>query len=279
MNLTLKLCVLALLLASIAASIRLAAAQVLQTVPAAVAARHPWQAITPHLATGAWFTNLEDGAKIQTPYLATFGLDDGWGLAPIASPVAGKSGHHHLLINRDLPLDFKKVLPFNEQHVHFGKGQMESLLTMAPGEYTLRLLFADDQHLPRFVYSKAIKITVTKNNKDVDPKSLIKPGLRFIKLPADNKVAKIFNVQFHASGLNVGHQSQQVKGTGHFRLTVAPQDGSKPAVLDFPNGQTGTWLVPPVGAYTLKLDFVDNINPDKFLVPTAVAAVEVSQAR
>ena len=44
--------------------------------------------------------------------------------------MGGKSGHHHLLVNRDLPLDFKAALPFNEQYIHFGKGQMETVLTL-----------------------------------------------------------------------------------------------------------------------------------------------------
>ena len=183
-----------------------------------------------------------------------------------------------MLINRSLPMDFKKALPFNDQYIHFGKGQMESVLTMVPGVYTLQLLLANDQHLPHFVFSKPIKITVTNNNKDVNPKSLVKPGLSFMNLPVDNKVGKIFNVEFHASGLNVGHESQHEPGTGHFRLTMTPQDGGKSAELDFPNGQTGTWLLPPVGAYTLKLDLVDNVDPKKLLAPAAVAAVQVLPA-
>lgn len=273
-----RLCVSVLLLASITGPIRLATAQVPHTTPAMATTLHPWQAIAPHLAAEASFTNLEDGAKIQTPYLATFGLDGGWGLASITSPVAGKSGHHHLLINRDLPLDFKKSLPFNDQYIHFGKGQMESVLTMAPGVYTLRLLLANDQHIPHFVFSKPIKITVTKNNKDVDPKSLVKPGISFINLPVGSKVAGVFNLEFQASGLNVGHEGQHEPGTGHFRLTMTPQDGGKSAELDFPNGQTGTWLLPPVGVYSLKLDFLDNVNPNKLLTSAAVATVQVLPA-
>ena len=78
---------------------------------------HPWQAPARQgTAADAYFLNLEDGAKIETPFKLDFGLAGGWGLAPITSPAAGKSGHHHLLVNRDLPLDFKKALPFNDLH-------------------------------------------------------------------------------------------------------------------------------------------------------------------
>ena len=237
---------------------------------------HPWQAVAPQLTNEAYFTNLEDGAKIETPYLATFGLSGGWGLAPITKAVTGKAGHHHLLVNRELPLDFKQVLPFNDQYIHFGKGQMESVLTLAPGVYVLRLLLANNNHLPYFVYSKPVKITVTRKNAATDPKSLVTRGIALKSLPSDGNVPALFKVQFHASGLNVAHLSQAEKDTGHFRLTVSPQGGAKPAEMDFINGQTEVWLAPPAGPYTLKLEFVDNANPTNQLVKPVSATVRVT---
>ena len=236
---------------------------------------HAWQTPPPNTTAEAYFTNLQNGASIETPYRATFGLAGGWGLAPITSPAAGKSGHHHLLINRDLPLDFKQALPFNDQYIHFGKGQMETVLTLEPGTYTLRLLLADDKHLPHFVYSKPLKVTVTRKNKDIDPKSLIKKEIAMLNMTSDGKQKSPFRVQFHASGLSVAHLSQKEKDTGHFRLTLTPQGTSKPAEMDFINGQTEAWLAPPAGAYTAKLDFVDNVNPTKVLVDSVSAALRV----
>ena len=64
---------------------------------------HAWQAALPRLTAEAYFTNLKDGDKIETPYLVKFGLSGGWGLAPIAKAARAKSGHHHLLVNRPLP--------------------------------------------------------------------------------------------------------------------------------------------------------------------------------
>ena len=253
-----------------------------QTKPALPAASsvqapalHPWQAPSRQGTADAYFVNLDDGASIETPFRLAFGLAGGWGLAPISSPSAGKSGHHHLLVNRDLPLDFKKALPFSDQYIHFGKGQMETVLTLEPGTYTLRLLLADDKHLPHFVYSKPIKITVTRKNKDLDPKSLVKKGISLQNLSADAKLSSPFKVGFHASGLNVAHLSQKEKDTGHFRLTVTPQGGGKPAELDFVNGQTEVWLSPPPGAYALKLDLLDNANPGKTLVDSITLPVRV----
>ncbi len=275
LNLTLKLSLGLLALAGFNAF-----AQTASTLPAPApntsvrAPLHPWQSPAPNSGSEAYFTNLQEGAKIETPFRATFGLAGGWGLAPITSPATGKSGHHHLLVNRDLPLDFKKALPFNDQYIHFGKGQMETVLTLEPGNYTLRLLLADDKHIPRFVYSKPLNITVTRKNKDVDVKSLSKKGIAFLNVTPGQKVKPPFKLQFQASGLNVAHLSQKEKDTGHFRLTVSPQTG-KPAEMDFADGQTEVWLSPPVGAYTLKLDFIDNANPGNLLAESVSAPVRV----
>jgi hypothetical protein len=244
-----------------------------QTTAPAAATRvfHPWQAPTPAGTAEAYFTNLKSGDSIETPFLLKFGLSGGWGLAPIAKPLGGKSGHHHLLVNRDLPLDFKAALPFNEQYIHFGKGQMETVLTLAPGSYTLRMLLADDKHLPHFVYSKPLKVTVTKKN-ETDPKILVSKGIAVQVAGADVKTP--FRVQFHASGLNVAHAVQQEKDTGHFKLTVVSKAGPV-AELDFVEGQTETWLAPPAGDYTLKLEFMDNLNPKQALVGAVTTAVRV----
>ncbi|WP_372657300.1 DUF4399 domain-containing protein [Hydrogenophaga sp.] len=230
---------------------------------------HDWQAALPRLTPEAYFTNLEDGARIETPFRATFGLSGGWGLAPISKPITGKSGHHHLLVNRDLPLNFKEALPFTDQYIHFGKGQMETVLTLEPGDYTLRLLLADDKHLPHFVYSKPLKITVTGKRSGVDPKSLVKSGIAILS-PADGAVVTPpFRMQFHASGLSVAHLSQKAAESGHFRLTLTPKGRGEPAVMDFVNGQTEVWLAPPAGSYGVRLDLLDNLNPGKTLAESA----------
>ena len=234
---------------------------------------HPWQSSLEVGSAQAYFSNLKNGDTIETPYLVKFGLSGGWGLAPISSPSDAKSGHHHLLVNRELPLDFKKPLPFNDEYIHFGKGQMETVLTFEPGTYSLRMLLADDKHLPRFVYSKPIQITVKRKNAGVDPKSLLQKG---ISLVLDREVTKTpFRVQFHASALKVAHQSQKEQDTGHFRLTLLPKSSVKPVEFDFINGQTEVWLKPPAGDYVLKLEFLDNVNTGKLLTEAVMTSVQV----
>lgn len=241
--------------------------------PADAPTLHPWQAPTPRANAEAYFTNLKDGDVIDTPFVLKFGLSGGWGLAPIAQSARAKSGHHHLLINRELPLNFKQPLPFNEQYIHFGKGQMEHVLTLAPGTYTLRMLLADQKHLPHFVFSKPTRITV-RQKTNTDPKTLQIRGIQLL-LPAGAEARAPVLVQFHASGLNVAHAAQREKDTGHFRLTLTPSSGGAPQVMDFTNGQTETWLAPPAGGYALQLDFVDNLNPGNTLAPAASAPLRV----
>ena len=233
---------------------------------------HPWQAALPRLIPEAYFTNLNDGDTIETPRLVKFGLSGGWGLAPISKAVGGKAGHHHLLVNRDLPLDFKQALPFTDQYIHFGKGQMETVLNLAPGTYKLRLLLADDKHIPHFVYSKPLNITVSKKTT-TDPKTLVKPGVEM--LVANGEQKRPFRVQFHASGVGVAHQAQAEKDTGHFKLTIGSEKGAKLAEMDFVNGQTEVWLEPPVGDYMLRLDLIDNLNPARVLHSAAPVTVKV----
>lgn len=234
---------------------------------------HPWVTTPPRaVAPEVYFTNLKSGDSIETPFVLHFGLT-GYGIAPIVKGVP-RTGHHHLLVNRELPLNFKEPLPFNEQYIHFGKGQMETVLNFPPGIYTLRLLLADHKHIPHFIYSKPTTITVTRKT-DADPKSLVAQGVAILAPTDGAPVQAPFKVQFHASGLNVSHVDLQEKGSGHFRLVAMKPDG-KSERIDFPGGQTETWLQPPVGSYALKLEFVSNSEADKVLATSAPVNVKVA---
>src|SRR5580700_4749273 len=102
----------------------------------------------------------KDGARVHSPVLVQFGLK-GMGIAP-AGIKFDNTGHHHLLIDTDAPADLSAPLPATDKIVHFGKGQTETSLTLAPGKHTLQLLFADLNHIPHNppVMSKKITITV-----------------------------------------------------------------------------------------------------------------------
>ncbi len=231
------------------ASLALAAA--VQAAPA-----HPW--LSSPLRTSqpeTYFSNLKDGAQIETPFVLKFGLSR-YGLAPITKAVP-HAGHHHLLVDRDLPLDFDKPLPFNAQYVHFGKGQMETVLDFKPGTYKLRLLLANDKHIPYFIYSKPLNVVVTRKRDGVEPKTLSQPGVSFLAPVSGESVRPPFRVVFHASGLNVGSQEITDKGVGHFRI-VAEKAGAPTERIAFTNGATEAWLNPPAGDYRFRLELVGN---------------------
>jgi hypothetical protein len=102
----------------------------------------------------------KDGAKVKSPVTVVFGLK-GMGVAP-AGINADNTGHHHLIVDADVPADLSKALPADEHNRHFGKGQTETSLDLKPGKHTLQLLFADALHTPHdpAVMSKKITITV-----------------------------------------------------------------------------------------------------------------------
>jgi len=109
-----------------------------------------------------YIVSPKDGAKVKSPVTVVFGLK-GMGIAP-AGIKFDNTGHHHLLVDTDVPADLSQPLPANENHVHFGKGQTETSLTLPPGKHTLQLLLADYTHTPHdpAVISKKITIVVEK---------------------------------------------------------------------------------------------------------------------
>ena len=114
-----------------------------------------------------YFVNLEDGAVVSSPVKVVFGLS-GMGVAP-AGTEKENTGHHHILINRpalgegpDGADELNYGLPADDNHKHFGGGQTEVMLDLAPGEHTLQLVLGDLNHVPHDppVASDVITITV-----------------------------------------------------------------------------------------------------------------------
>jgi hypothetical protein len=106
-----------------------------------------------------YFISPQDGAVLASPVTVRFGLK-GMGVAP-AGIVMESTGHHHLLIDAAMP-PLDRPVPADAQHVHFGKGQTETAVTLTPGTHRLQLLLGDHLHLPHDppVVSKVITITV-----------------------------------------------------------------------------------------------------------------------
>lgn len=100
-----------------------------------------------------------DGATVSNPVTVRFGLS-GMGVAP-AGTDRNNTGHHHLLIDLAEVPALDKPLPADAQHVHFGGGQTETTIELAPGKHTLQLLLGDMTHVPHDPAVVSQKITIT----------------------------------------------------------------------------------------------------------------------
>jgi uncharacterized protein DUF4399 len=139
----------------------LAALAAVTLIPAALSPT-PAAAQTPS-PPGAtvYIINLRDGDTVTSPFKVEFGLT-GMGVAP-AGVEKPNTGHHHLIIDTTLtPEQLKAPIPSDAQHVHFGGGQTEAMVTLPPGPHTLQLVLGDWSHVPHEppVMSQVIKITV-----------------------------------------------------------------------------------------------------------------------
>jgi hypothetical protein len=101
----------------------------------------------------------KNGETVSSPVSVKFGVS-GIAVAP-AGDLRGNSGHHHLLVDAELP-DMARPISSDETHLHYGKGQTEALIELAPGEHSLQLIMGDGLHIPHNppVVSKPVVITV-----------------------------------------------------------------------------------------------------------------------
>ena len=125
-----------------------------------LAAAAAWAQTPAPAAAKVYFINLQDGAKVKSPFLVQFGLS-GMGVAP-AGVEKPDTGHHHLLIDTKMsPEELKAAIPADATHRHFGGGQTEAMITLPPGQHTLQLVVGDWSHVPHATPVMSAPITVT----------------------------------------------------------------------------------------------------------------------
>jgi Domain of unknown function (DUF4399) len=108
-----------------------------------------------------YFINIKDGDTVSSPFKVQFGLT-GMGVAPVGVTV-DRTGHHHLVIDKRMSAeDLRRPVPVDTQHMHFGGGQTEVMVTLPAGQHTLQLVLGDHTHTPHNppVTSPVITITV-----------------------------------------------------------------------------------------------------------------------
>ena len=110
-----------------------------------------------------YFINLKDGDTVSSPVVVKFGLA-GMGIAPagLQGEATAGTGHHHLLINKELTgAALKDAIPMDDNHRHFGKGQSEASVKLSPGKHTLQLVLGDWTHVPHKTPVMSERITIT----------------------------------------------------------------------------------------------------------------------
>lgn len=106
-----------------------------------------------------YFIAPANGEVVKSPVTVKFGLK-GMGVAP-AGVDNPKTGHHHLLIDVAKLPAMDSPLPADANHKHFGGGQTETSVELAPGTHTLQLLVGDMNHIPHDPPIISEKITIT----------------------------------------------------------------------------------------------------------------------
>jgi hypothetical protein len=101
-----------------------------------------------------FFSEPKDGATIDGPVKVVMTVE-GMAIKPAGEVVEG-TGHHHIFINQEL-MAAGQVIPTDDSHRHFGKGQTDAVLELPPGDYRLTLQFADGLHRS---YGKEMSATI-----------------------------------------------------------------------------------------------------------------------
>jgi uncharacterized protein DUF4399 len=200
---------------------------------------------------------IKEGASLPPKFTIYFGLRN-MGLAP-AGADRQNSGHHHLLIDTELP-PFDQPIPNDFNHLHFGGGQSEAEVTLRHGQHTLQLLLGDKDHVPHTppVMSQRINVRV------VDP-AMRKPApadalVRFVGLQDGSVLPQKATIRFGLVGMGVAPAGIERANTGHHHLLIdaklPPLDQPIPNDfnhLHFGAGQTEAEVTLPLGTHTLQL--------------------------
>ena len=106
-----------------------------------------------------YFIWPQNGAVIKGGFWCRFGLRN-MGITHAGEDFQN-SGHHHLLIDVNEPLEANEPIPQDKNHLHFGAGQTEARIELPPGKHTLQLVLGDTKHYPFKPPLVSEKITIT----------------------------------------------------------------------------------------------------------------------
>ena len=105
-------------------------------------------------------TEPATGTTVSSPVKVCMAVD-GVEVQPAKKGINPGKGHHHILIDVDLPTDLSKRIGKDANHVHMGDGSTCKELKMGSGKHVIRTLFANGGHVPfNPAITSAVIITV-----------------------------------------------------------------------------------------------------------------------
>jgi hypothetical protein len=242
-----------------------------------------------------YFIDLKDGATVPAKLKVYFGLRN-MGVAPAGSDREN-SGHHHLLIDTELP-PLDQPIPNDFNHLHFGAGQTEAEITLKPGQHTLQLLLGDKNHIPHTppVTSARIRVNVaptggpTASAPDASTRTPAPADARvyFVGLQDGSVLPQKATIHFGLVNMGVAPAGIEKSNTGHHHLLIdaklPPLDQPIPNDfnhLHFGAGQSEATVDLPLGKHTLQLLLGDANhiphNPPVMSKPIEITVVSQEQ--
>jgi len=107
---------------------------------------------------GVSFETPKDGATLSKSFKVEMEVE-GMKVHKAGDPIEG-TGHFHIIIDGNCVKQGKAVVK-DATHIHFGKGQTETYISLKPGAHTLSLQFADGHHVSYGKdWCKTIHVTV-----------------------------------------------------------------------------------------------------------------------
>lgn len=96
-------------------------------------------------------------ANVSSP-LKVCMATNGYTVEPAKKGVNPGKGHHHLIIDNDIPSDLSKPIAKDDTHIHMGDGSTCKTINLAKGQHTITALFAQGNHVP---YNPPVTDSVT----------------------------------------------------------------------------------------------------------------------
>ncbi len=107
----------------------------------------------------AYIISPANGEVVSSPFTVKFGLQ-GMGVAP-SGVFYPDTGHHHLAVNRNVTKFDEPLESDAPDLLHFGGGQTEAPVELAPGTYTLQMILGDQDHVPHDPPVMSAPVTIT----------------------------------------------------------------------------------------------------------------------